>query len=92
MSGRCETSRRLIDSSNKVLGFVLLAFEKYNAAKLMFERSLEEKMGRVWSLVGLARSHTMLGDSTKARAANDPSVFTITDVKQALTVGRCEIR
>ena len=61
-----------------MLGFVLLAFEKYNAAKLMFERSLEEKMGRTWSLVGLARSHTMLGDSTKARAANDPSVFTIT--------------
>ena len=75
-----------------MLGFVLLAFEKYNAAKLMFERSLEEKMGRAWSLVGLARSHTMLGDSTKARAANDPSVFTITDVKHALTVSRCEIR
>ena len=52
--------------SYEVLGYVLLAFEQYKAAKEMFEKSLVEKMGRTLSLLGLARSHFMVGSKEKA--------------------------
>ena len=52
--------------SYEVLGYVLLAFKQYEAAKEMFEKSLVEKMGRTLSLLGLARSHFMLGSKEKA--------------------------
>ena len=47
--------------SYEVLGYVLLAFDSYEAALEMFETSLAEKMGRTLSLLGLARrSHRMM--------------------------------
>ena len=53
--------------SYEVLGYVLLAFEKYRDALAMFEASLVEKMGRTLSLLGLARSHSMIkGNEEKA--------------------------
>ena len=52
--------------SYEVLGYVLLAFKQYEAAKEMFEKSLVEKMGRTLSLLGLARSHFMVGSKEKA--------------------------
>ena len=52
--------------SYEVLGYVLLALDSYEAALEMFENSLVEKMGRTLSLLGLARSHRMIGNEEKA--------------------------
>ena len=52
--------------SYEVLGYVLLALDSYEAALEMFENSLVEKMGRTLSLLGLARSHFMVGSKEKA--------------------------
>ena len=53
--------------SYEVLGYVFLAFENYKYALDMFENSLKEKMGRKLSLLGLARSHLMIGNKEKAK-------------------------
>ena len=49
--------------SYEVLGYVLLAKQRYKQARGMFEASLEERMGRTLSLLGLARAHSMLGNT-----------------------------
>ena len=51
----------------EISGYILLAFEKYEPALDMFEKSLAEKMGRTLSLLGLARSHRMIGNKEKAK-------------------------
>ena len=50
----------------EVYGHVLLVFEKYQKAKEIFEASLERRMGRTLSLLGLARAHAMLGNTEEA--------------------------
>ena len=42
------------------------AIKRYNEAKKMFESSLEERMGRTQSLLGLARAHSVLGNTKQA--------------------------
>ena len=46
--------------------YVLLVTKEYKRAKGEFEASLEEKMGRTLSLLGLARAHPLLGDTKQA--------------------------
>ena len=50
----------------EVYGHVLLVLEKYQRAKEIFEASLERRMGRTLSLVGLARAHALLGNTKEA--------------------------
>ena len=50
----------------EVYGHVLLVIKKYQKAKEMFEASLERRMGRTLSLLGLARAHAMLGNTKEA--------------------------
>ena len=52
--------------SYEVYGYVLLVRKEYEKALEMFEASLEERMGRTLSLLGLARAHSMLGDREQA--------------------------
>ena len=52
--------------SYEIYGHVLLFFDKYAEAKEMFETSLQERMGRAVSLLGLARAHAMLGNKQQA--------------------------
>ena len=44
----------------EIYGYVLLVTKEYKRAKGEFEASLEEKMGRTLSLLGLARAHSLL--------------------------------
>ena len=48
--------------SYEIYGYVLLVRGEYRKAMEMFEASLEERMGRTLSLLGLARAHSMLGN------------------------------
>ena len=52
--------------SFEIYGYILLVLEKYQEAKEIFETSLDERMGRTLSLLGLARSHAMLGNKKHA--------------------------
>ena len=52
--------------SYEIYGYSLLVEKDYEKALEMFEASLLEKMGRTLSLLGLARAHSMLGNSNKA--------------------------
>ena len=52
--------------SYEIYGYVLLVTKEYKKAKEEFEASLEEKMGRTLSLLGLARAHSMLGNTKQA--------------------------
>ena len=52
--------------SYEIYGFVLLLTKEYKKAKEEFEASLEEKMGRTLSLLGLARAHSLLGNTKQA--------------------------
>ena len=49
--------------SYEIYGYVLLVEKEYKKAKDEFEASLEERMGRTLSLLGLARAHSMLGNT-----------------------------
>ena len=60
------TASLLFMPSYEIYGHVLLFLERYVDAKEMFEASLKERMGRTLSLLGLARSHAMLGNEEKA--------------------------
>merc|ERR1719186_1135149 len=52
--------------SYELYGQVLIMLEEYEEATEMFEKSLLNTMGRTNSLVGLARSHAMLGHEEDA--------------------------
>jgi len=52
--------------SYELYGQVLLMLEEYEEAAQMFEKSILNTMGRTNSLVGLARSHAMLGHQEDA--------------------------
>ena len=52
--------------SYEIYGYVLLVTKEYKKAKDEFEASLEEKMGRTLSLLGLARAHSLLGSRKQA--------------------------
>ena len=52
--------------SYEIYGQVLLMLEKYEESKNMFAQSLQERMGRVNGLIGLARSHAKLGNVEEA--------------------------
>ena len=52
--------------SYEIYGYVLLVTKEYKRAKGEFEASLEEKMGRTLSLLGLARTHSLLGNTKQA--------------------------
>ena len=57
--------------SYEIYGYVLLVTKEYKKAKEEFEASLEEKMGRTLSLLGLARAclaraHSLLGNTKQA--------------------------
>ena len=60
------TPSLLFMPSYEIYGHVLIFLGKYSEAKEMFESSLEERMGRTLSLLGLARAHAMLGNSQQA--------------------------
>jgi len=60
------TASLLFMPSYEIYGHVLLFLQRYVDAKEMFEASLKERMGRTLSLLGLARSHAMLGNTQKA--------------------------
>ena len=60
------TPSLLFIPSYEIYGHVLLFLGKYSEAKDMFEFSLEERMGRTLSLLGLARAHAMLGNTQQA--------------------------
>ena len=60
------TPTLLFMPSYEIFGYVLLVIQRYDQAKQMFEASLEERMGRTHSLLGLARAHSMLGNKKKA--------------------------
>ena len=61
-----STPTLLFMPSYEIFGHVLFFLDYHAKAKDMFEMSLKERMGRTLSIVGLARSHAMLGDSSKA--------------------------
>ena len=52
--------------SYEIYGYVLLVEKEYKKAKEEFEASLEERMGRTLSLLGLARAHSLLGSTKQA--------------------------
>ena len=60
------TPTLLFMPSYEVYGHVLLLLDLNDDAKEMFEKALLERMGRVQSLVGLARSHAALGNDKEA--------------------------
>jgi len=60
-------SHNVFIPSYEVYGHVLLFLDRYVEAKHMFEESLlENNIGRTISLLGLARSHAMLGKKKQA--------------------------
>ena len=60
------TPTLLFIPSYEIYGHVLLLLGLNEESKYMFEKSLMERMGRVQSLVGLARSHAVLGNQKEA--------------------------
>ena len=60
------TPTLLFMPSYEIYGHILLLFDLYTEAKQMFEMALLERMGRVQSIVGLARSHAMIGNVNEA--------------------------
>ena len=60
------TPTLLFMPSFEIYGHVLLSLEKYAEAKAMFEDSLQERMGRTLSILGLARAHALLGNVQQA--------------------------
>ena len=60
------TPTLLFMPSYEIYGHVLLILELDKKAKEMFEMAIMERMGRVQSIVGLARSHAMLGNVKEA--------------------------
>ena len=60
------TPTLLLMPSFEIYGHVLLCLGKYAKAKTMFEASLQERMGRSLSVLGLARANTLLGNVQQA--------------------------
>ena len=60
------TPTLLFMPSYEIYGHVLLLLDLNWKAKHMFENSLLERMGRVQSIVGLARAHAMVGNIKEA--------------------------
>ena len=60
------TPTLLFMPSYEIYGHVLLLLDLNEDAKQMFEKALLERMGRVQSIVGLARSHAALGNEKEA--------------------------
>ena len=54
-----STPTILFMPSYEIYGHILLFLDQPRQAQKMFETSLEERMGRTQSLIGLARSHSM---------------------------------
>lgn len=60
------TPTLLFMPSYEIYGHLLLFLDFNEKAKEMFEKSLKERMGRTQSLVGLARSHAIIGNTEQA--------------------------
>ena len=60
------TPTLLFIPSFEIYGYVLLLLDQHELAKLEFEKSIQYRMGRIHSLVGLARSNAMLGNHRQA--------------------------
>ena len=60
------TQTLLFMPSFEIYGHVLLCLGKYKKAKAMFEASLQKRMGRSLSLLGLARAYALLGNVQRA--------------------------
>ena len=60
------TPTLLFMPSYEIYGHVLILLGLNEEAKDMFEKALMERMGRVQSIVGLARSHAALGNEKEA--------------------------
>ena len=68
--------------SFELYGHVLLLFKKNKEAKEMFEESLRQRMGRIQSIVGLARAHATLGNTKKADFFYQYSINQLSEAKQ----------
>ena len=60
------TPTLLFMPSYEIYGHILLLLEMYGEAQNMFQMAIEERMGRVQSIIGLARSHAMLNNKKEA--------------------------
>ena len=60
------TPTLLFIPSFEIYGHVLLLLDLYEDAKYMFELSIQQRMGRIQSIIGLARSHAMLQNRKEA--------------------------
>ena len=61
-----STPTLLFIPSFEIYGHVLLLLDLYEDAKNMFELSIQQRMGRVQSIIGLARAHAILQNRKQA--------------------------
>ena len=66
MKETSQTPTILLIPSFELYGHVLLFVGDIREAKDMFEKSLKRRVGRVLSIIGLARAHALLGNSEQA--------------------------